>query len=53
MSTLTMADNMQINTQRAKQLTEKLTSITSRIKAANKSNKNVCKTPQSLTSHAH
>ncbi|KAH6354497.1 pyridoxal phosphate homeostasis protein [Parastagonospora nodorum] len=36
-----MADEMQINAQRAKQLTENLASITSRIKAANKSNRNV------------
>ncbi|KAH7077636.1 hypothetical protein BKA63DRAFT_269121 [Paraphoma chrysanthemicola] len=36
-----MADDMQINAQRAKQLAENLTSITSRIKAANKGNGNV------------
>jgi len=36
-----MADDMQINAQRAKQLTENLASITSRIKTANKSNRNV------------
>jgi hypothetical protein len=37
----TMADDMPINPQRAKQLTENLTKITSRIKAANKDNRNV------------
>ncbi|KAF2819062.1 hypothetical protein CC86DRAFT_336290 [Ophiobolus disseminans] len=36
-----MADDMQINAQRAKQLTENLANITSRIGAANKSNRNV------------
>lgn len=36
-----MADDMQINPQRAKQLTENLASIASRIAAANKSNRNV------------
>ncbi|KAF2444865.1 hypothetical protein P171DRAFT_412754 [Karstenula rhodostoma CBS 690.94] len=36
-----MADEMQINPQRAKQLAENLTSITSRIKAANKSSRQI------------
>ncbi|KAF2687374.1 hypothetical protein K458DRAFT_415629 [Lentithecium fluviatile CBS 122367] len=36
-----MADEMQINPQRAKQLAENLASITSRINAANKSNRNI------------
>jgi pyridoxal phosphate enzyme (YggS family) len=36
-----MADDMQINPQRAKQLIENLTGITSRIKTANKSSRNV------------
>ncbi|KAL1610236.1 hypothetical protein SLS60_001901 [Paraconiothyrium brasiliense] len=36
-----MADEMQINPQRAKQLAENLTSITSRINAANKSSKQI------------
>lgn len=35
----TMADEMQINPQRAKQLAENLTSITSRINAANSSSR--------------
>jgi pyridoxal phosphate enzyme (YggS family) len=51
-----MADDMQINAQRAKQLTENLSSITSRISAANKSNRNVHISPttQFLTqTHAH
>lgn len=36
-----MADEMQINTQRAKQLAENLSSISSRISAANKTSRNV------------
>jgi hypothetical protein len=36
-----MAEDMQINTQRAKQLAENIASITSRINAANKSSRNV------------
>jgi hypothetical protein len=40
-----MAEDMPINPQRAKQLTENLTKITSRIKAANKDNRNVTMHP--------
>lgn len=50
-ATSTMADDMQINPQRAKQLAENLGSITSRITTANKSNRNVLYTP--IPQHTH